>query len=207
MAKQIEGVYERVLACAKKEFLERGYTDASLRTIAKNAETSTSSIYTRFKDKEGLFEEIVGPVAAEMKRMFLEIQQQFHRFNKETQQELVKTYSAEGQQRILDYIYEQFDSFKLLVEDAHGTKFEHFIDELVEIEVSYTYKYMEVIGCESVKSGRVTEAFIHIVTSAYFNGVLEVVKHRMKKEEAKHYLKMLIKYHQNGFDTIFFESK
>ena len=51
MAKQIEGVYEAVLACAKKEFLEKGYTDASLRTIAQEAGTSTSSIYTRFKDK------------------------------------------------------------------------------------------------------------------------------------------------------------
>ena len=28
MAKQIEGVYERILECAKKEFLEKGYTDA-----------------------------------------------------------------------------------------------------------------------------------------------------------------------------------
>ena len=34
MAKQIEGVYERILECAKKEFLEKGYTEASLRTIA-----------------------------------------------------------------------------------------------------------------------------------------------------------------------------
>ena len=44
MAKQIEGVYEAVIACAKKEFLEKGYTDASLRTIAQEAGTSTSSI-------------------------------------------------------------------------------------------------------------------------------------------------------------------
>ena len=35
MAKQIEGVYEAVLECAKKEFLEKGYKDASLRTIAR----------------------------------------------------------------------------------------------------------------------------------------------------------------------------
>ena len=35
MAKQIEGVYENVLRCAKKEFLAKGFKDASLRTIAK----------------------------------------------------------------------------------------------------------------------------------------------------------------------------
>ena len=47
LAKQIEGVYEAILACAKREFLEKGYKDASLRTIAREANTSTGSIYTR----------------------------------------------------------------------------------------------------------------------------------------------------------------
>ena len=78
MAKQIEGVYEAVLECAKKEFLEKGYKDASLRTIAQEAGTSTSSIYTRFGDKEGLFSAIVAPVVTEMRNMFLEIQENFH---------------------------------------------------------------------------------------------------------------------------------
>lgn len=60
MAKQIEGVYENIIACATKEFLNKGYVDASLRTIATEAHTTTGSIYTRFGDKEGLFEAIVG---------------------------------------------------------------------------------------------------------------------------------------------------
>ena len=48
MAKQIEGVYENVLRCARQEFLEKGFALASLRDIAKAAGTSTGSIYTRF---------------------------------------------------------------------------------------------------------------------------------------------------------------
>ena len=66
---------------------------------------------------------------------------------------------------------------------------------------------MEVIGCETVKKGIVTEEFIHIVTSAYFNGMLEVVRHRMGKEQAKHYIKLLIRYHQNGMNMIFEEER
>lgn len=46
MAKQIEGVYENIIACATKEFLNKGYVDASLRTIATEAHTTTGSIYT-----------------------------------------------------------------------------------------------------------------------------------------------------------------
>ena len=40
MAKQIEGVSERILACARGEFLDKGFTGASLRTIAAAADTS-----------------------------------------------------------------------------------------------------------------------------------------------------------------------
>ena len=39
---------------APKRIFEKGYKDASLRTIAQEANTSTGSIYTRFGDKEGL---------------------------------------------------------------------------------------------------------------------------------------------------------
>ena len=38
MAKQIEGVAERIIAAAKHEFLDKGYADASLRTIAAQLE-------------------------------------------------------------------------------------------------------------------------------------------------------------------------
>ena len=37
MTKPIEGVSERILSCATEEFLEKGYSDASLRTIAAKA--------------------------------------------------------------------------------------------------------------------------------------------------------------------------
>lgn len=40
MAKQVEGISEKVELCAKKEFLEKGYVDASLRTIAAEAGTT-----------------------------------------------------------------------------------------------------------------------------------------------------------------------
>lgn len=48
VTKPIEGVSERILACAREEFLEKGYSEASLRTIAAKADTTTGSIYSRF---------------------------------------------------------------------------------------------------------------------------------------------------------------
>ena len=43
MASRIEGFDEAILIHAKKEFLEKGFAEASLRTIAQNAGVSTST--------------------------------------------------------------------------------------------------------------------------------------------------------------------
>ena len=203
MAKQIEGGYESVLACAKNEFLEKGYKDASLRVIAQAAGTSTGSIYTRFKDKAGLFNAIVGPAADQLKDMFVEIQENFHSLDDSTQEKEMGEYTSRHQMEMLEYIYDHFDEFRLLLDCSDGTRFSSFVDELVDIEVEYTYKYMEVINCESVKSGVVTEDFIHIIVTAYFNGMFEVVRHNMSRDDARKYIRLLNRYHMQGFSTVF----
>ena len=45
MAKQIEGVAERIIAAAKQEFLDKGMLTLPYGTIAATADTSTNSIY------------------------------------------------------------------------------------------------------------------------------------------------------------------
>ena len=101
MAKQKPGVYDRVLECAKEEFLSKGFLDASLRTIAQEAGTSTGSIYTRFGDKEGLFRAIVEPVVDEFRAMFREIQESFHQLDDETQRAEMGQYTAPLESHLL----------------------------------------------------------------------------------------------------------
>ena len=50
---------ERLLISAKKEFVEKGYLQASLRNICKNAGVTTGALYFFFQDKEDLFAAIV----------------------------------------------------------------------------------------------------------------------------------------------------
>ena len=134
VAKQIEGVYERILKYAKKEFLEKGYTDASLRTIAAEAETSTNSIYVRFKDKEGLFAAIVEPVSEEFMSRCLDVQETFHSFDSDVQRREVGKYSSDAMLGMVDYIYDHFDEFRLLLDASHGTKFCNFVNGLVSVK-------------------------------------------------------------------------
>ena len=53
--------HERIVEAAKKEFLEYGFADASLRRIAANAKIQVSGLYKHFKNKEEMFDSLVKP--------------------------------------------------------------------------------------------------------------------------------------------------
>ncbi len=202
MRKRVEGVQDKILECAVEEFLEKGYTDASLRIIAEKAGTSTNSIYVRFGDKEGLFSALVEPVVAELKEMFQNIQEAFHSFDKETQQREVGRYSSNEMLHMMDYIYDHFDVFRLLLDASYGTKFHNFVDWLVSIEEEYTWKWMEVTGYVPQVEGTMTKELLHMVFTSYFEGIFEVVRHGIDREDAKKYIDMLGTYHHAGFLAI-----
>lgn len=203
MAKQIEGVADRILACAKAEFLDKGYTDASLRTIAAAAETSTNSIYVRFKDKEGLFSAIVEPALNEMLKRFLKLQEAFTHMDHLAQAAHMAEYEDGGTMELVDFMYDHLDEFRLLLDASYGTRFHNFVDELVCIEVEYTYKYMEAAGCPERIGDATTEKLLHIVTTSRFESIFEVIRHGMSRDEAHEYIHLLSRYHRQGFFTVF----
>lgn len=203
MAKQIEGVSERILTCAKTEFLDKGYTDASLRVIAAAAETSTNSMYVHFGGKEGLFSAIVEPALNEMTERFLKIQEAFHHMDRDAQAGRMAEYADGGPAELVDYIYEHLDEFRLLLDASYGTRFHNFVDALVRIEVEYTYKYMETVGYPARMGDALTEKLLHIVTTSRFESIFEVVRHGMTRREAAEYIDLLSRYHCTGFLAIF----
>lgn len=202
MRKRVEGVQENILACAIDEFLEKGYTEASLRTIAEKAGTSTNSIYVRFGDKEGLFAAIVEPVANEFMAWFVSIQETFHSFDRERQQKEMGRYSSDEMMKMIDYIYDHFKEFRLLLDASYGTRFHDFVNSLVTVEEEYTYKWMEVTGYQPEISGAMTKELYHMIVTSYFEGIFEVVRHEIDREDAKRYIRMLGTYHHAGFSAI-----
>ena len=202
MAKQIAGVYDAVLACAKEEILDKGDRDASVRVIAQRAGTSTGSIYTRFKDKEGLFEALVQPVVDGLMGMFRSIQERFHELDAQRQRERVNKNSSNEMEIVLDYMYAHFDVFRLLLDASHGTRFHDFVDRLVSMEEEYTWKWIEATGSRLEPEGELTTEFYHMMVTAYFEGIFEVVRHGMGLDDAKKYVAMMGKYHHAGFLAI-----
>lgn len=203
MANRIEGVQENIIRIATKEFLEHGYQNASLRRIAAEAGTSTNSIYVRFRDKEGLFREIVRPVADAFRQMYAGESDYFEQNTPDMPYEEMFCYSSEVVKPLLDYVYAHFDSFRLLICCANGTYYSDFIHDLAEVEAKSTMHYLEAVHNAAFSSGKISLQFLHMVSSAYLTGFFEIVKHDMTREEAGIYVKQLQRFFYEGWKDLF----
>ena len=60
----------RILEVGKKEFLEKGFKDASLNQIVAEAGFTKGAFYGYYPDKTALFEDLVGETASELLTRF-----------------------------------------------------------------------------------------------------------------------------------------
>lgn len=67
-------IKDKILAAAVDEFKEHGYSDASIRNIANNAEISLGNIYRYFTNKEALYFAVINPFMESVKQS---IEQEF----------------------------------------------------------------------------------------------------------------------------------
>ena len=99
--------------------------------------------------------------------------------------------STEYLQIFVNYIYDNFDAFKLVICRSAGTKYEHYIHDLVELEISVTEKYYRLLRKRGKLEGIVSRELHHMITSAYFTAVFETVAHDMTRKKTLEYVKEL----------------
>lgn len=202
MNPQVPNTKQRIMAEGKKEFLEKGFQDASLRRIVKCAGVTTGAFYGYFRDKHALFEALVGPAADGLKERFLSAHQNFKELPENVKQRVVYEYAIPYQMDMISYIYDYFDEFKLLITCAGGTVYSDYINTLVELEVGSTIKFINSSGNDALVSGRATPELMHIISSALYSAIFEIVVHDMTKNAALSYVESLILFFTAGWKTI-----
>ena len=199
MAKRVEGRSDRLLECAMAEFMEMGYQEASLRVIAAKAETTTGSIYTRFKDKEGLFHALVDTTIDELIKWTQKGNEAFADRPAGEQRETVFTYRPEMWEQLVDYIYDHWDVFLLLERCSDIDCYEDMLNRMIDIEGAYTLRFLEATGNDALESGRLTPMMLHMLSNAYYSGLFEIVRHDMAKDDAMTYVSQLRLFFTRGW--------
>ena len=193
---------KKILEIGKREFLEKGFKSASLRGIVKEAGFTQGAFYGYYPDKEALFTALVSEAADGLIERFKSAQSAHFDLIKKGKTELSRKLSTEYLQLFIGYIYDHFDAFKLVICRSAGTRYEHYIDDLVELEVSITEKYYRLLRTKGKLEGRVSRELHRMITSAYFTAVFETVAHDMPQKKAFDYTKELAVFFNCGWDGI-----
>lgn len=193
---------KKILEVGKKEFLKKGFKDASLRGIVKEAGFTQGAFYGYYPDKAALFDALVSEAADGLMNQFQSAQDAHYDLIEEDKASESRDLSTDYLNYFINYIYDNFDAFKLVVCCADGTKYADYIHNLVEIEVAETENYYKELKKLGKVEGSVSHELHHMITSAYFTAVFETVAHDMSREKAIEYVNELATFFNCGWEGL-----
>lgn len=195
-----EATKQHLLELAKAEFLKKGYSEASVRNIAKTAGLTTGAVFRYYPDKAALFDALVSEAADTLMNKFKAAQDAHFDLIPEDKVAQSRELSTGYLNHFINFIYDNFDAFKLVICCSEGTKYSSYIHELVEIEVVQTELYYDRLRQLGKLEGTVSRELHHMITSAYFTAVFETVAHDMTREHAIQYVNELATFFNCGWE-------
>lgn len=202
MRRKNELAVDKILECAKEEFLEKGFEGASMRTIAERAGYTTGMLYGRFADKNQLFRELVEEGANKLFNYFSDSENSFAELPPKRQYLEMYSYVDGKLDVMVDIIYDYFDAFKLIICKSAGSCYEYYVDRMIDVETANTVRFINQLNEAGYKLNEVRADLSHMLSSAMFNGVFEVVDHDLPREEAKGYIKQIHKFFTAGWEKL-----
>ncbi|HEY5561112.1 MAG TPA: TetR/AcrR family transcriptional regulator [Clostridiaceae bacterium] len=122
---------------ALKEFKQRGYKGASIRSIAKNSTTSVGNFYKYFESKDDLFENLIGSV-------YKKLMDYINQFKKVGFNEKTENIFYELMEKIMEIFKENSIELTILLNKSEGSKYGNckstfidFITRLVSDKMEY----------------------------------------------------------------------
>ncbi len=191
-----------LLEAGKREFLEKGFQGASLRNIAASLGVTTGAIYGYYTDKEAMFDALVSEPSQELVERYREVQKTFSARPLEEQVNNLPEVPEIEAAWMMAYIYDHFDAFKLITCAAAGTRYEHYLDTLAEIEDNAGRALIDRMREAGYPVPEIDDELIHIMSSALFNGMFETVRHDMPREKAMQYMNSLRDFYSAGWFKI-----
>lgn len=202
MRRKDELAIDKITEWAKQEFLEKGFEGASMRCIAEKAGYTTGMLYGRFADKGELFREIVKEPADKLYTYYTGVQNEFFVLEPQKQYTDMHGYVDKKVDNMLDIVYGNFEEFKLIICKSKGSEYENYVDRLIAVETENTVRFIDGLNAAGIKINEVRADLSHMLSTALFNGMFEVVEHDFTKEEAMQYVKQLQCFFNAGWDKL-----
>lgn len=192
---------ERLIESAAREFSEKGYNKASLRTICANAGVTTGALYFFFEDKEDLFAAIVEKPIADM-TMILQTHFAEHEsffdisFSAEEKYDLSGSHD-EFTEQLIHQLYENYDAFILLLTKSQGTRFENTVDRIIDL-TELNFIAMAEKMAKHYPGQTVNKYMTHWLTHVTIDAFIHLLTHENNEKKAVAQMSRILDFIVNG---------
>ena len=210
MPQRIIGVSKRLIETASEEFLQNGFENSSVRTIAQKAQTSPRAIYTRFENKEALFEAVINPAYSDFMELFKNDKIIYW---ENAEKGRIPEKPEEYYIKYLDFAYKHKKQFHLLLTCAKGNRFESFTEKLAQMDLDYLQAHLprvlnnqKNLSSELLKNWGISDSsrklFFESITLAFYQNLFIPFINGMSFEDAKDYIIKLTQFYSAGITTM-----
>lgn len=202
MSTKAEDTEKNILNTARKHFLKDGFYGASLRNIVKDAGLTTGAFYKYYPTKEALFDALTDPYIEHIYQIYDRVVEDFEKLSAKEQTSNMSDTSGDGMDQMIDYIYEHYDNFRLLLKCGDSGKFETFIHNMVDREMRSSLEYVKKMKEDGIEIPIVGESLMHMIYTGFFSSIFQIIEHDIDKETAKRNVHKLREFNTGGWERL-----
>lgn len=202
MSTKAEDTEKNILNTARKHFLKDGFSGASLRNIVKDAGLTTGAFYKYYPTKEALFDALTDPYIEHIYQIYDRVVEDFEKLSAKEQTSNMSDTSGDGMDQMIDYIYEHYDNFRLLLKCGDSGKFETFIHNMVDREMRSSLEYVKKMKEDGIEIPIVGESLMHMIYTGFFSSIFQIIEHDIDKETAKGNVHKLREFNTGGWERL-----
>ena len=202
MSTKAEDTEKNILNTARKHFLKDGFSGASLRNIVKDAGLTTGAFYKYYPTKEALFDALTDPYIEHIYQIYDRVVEDFEKLSAKEQTSNMSDTSGNGMDQMIDYIYEHYDNFRLLLKCGDSGKFETFIHNMVDREMRSSLEYVKKMKEDGIEIPIVGESLMHMIYTGFFSSIFQIIEHDIDKETAKRNVHKLREFNTCGWERL-----
>lgn len=202
MSTKAEDTEKNILNTARKHFLKDGFSGASLRNIVKDAGLTTGAFYRYYPTKEALFDALTDPYIEHIYQIYDRVVEDFEKLSAKEQTSNMSDTSGDGMDQMIDYIYEHYDNFRLLLKCGDSGKFETFIHNMVDREMRSSLEYVKKMKEDGIEIPIVGESLMHMIYTGFFSSIFQIIEHDIDKETAKRNVHKLREFNTGGWERL-----
>ena len=202
MSTKAEDTEKNILNTARKHFLKDGFSGASLRNIVKDAGLTTGAFYKYYPTKEALFDALTDPYIEHIYQIYDRVVEDFEKLSAKEQTSNMSDTSGDGMDQMIDYIYEHYDNFRLLLKCGDSGKFETFIHNMVDREMRSSLEYVKKMKEDGIEIPIVGESLMHMIYTGFFSSTFQIIEHDIDKETSKRNVHKLREFNTGGWERL-----